>query len=330
MSYRQLNVEERTLIARFLSQGCGLREIGRRLARSHSTISREIERNARDQTIYLNTEAQVQALKRRRQVRHQRRLAHRPLVRYVARKLRQRLSPELIAGRIKLDYPRAKDMRICAETIYRWVYRGGQGRSTWWQCLTTERRARRRQVRYGSGRRHAILGRVGIEARAQIVAKRRRFGDWEGDSVVGRGGKSAVATSVERKSRLLHARLLKDRGTRSWTLQLITALKTLPNQLRRTLTVDNGPEFYAFRDIEAALGMHVYFADPYAACQRGSIENANGLLRRYLPKGTDFTQLTPQKLAKIVQLINHRPRKCLNYQTPYEVFQRALRGAFGM
>lgn len=330
MSYRQLNVEERTLIARFLSQRCSLREIGRRLQRSHSTISREIERNSWDERCYVNTPAHVQALERRRRTRHRRRFAHRPLVRYVFKKLAQRLSPELIAGRIQRDYPREARMRIAPETIYRWVYRDAHQGGSWWQCLTAHRRTRRRQTRYATGRRHRIPGRVGIEARSPLVERRVRFGDWEGDSIVGRAGRSAIASQIERKSRLLHARVLKDRSAQSWNEQIVGALKSLPAKLRRTLTVDNGPEFSAFARIQSALGLNVYFADPYAAWQRGSIENANGLLRRYFPKGTSFSNLTQQKLAKVVRMINHRPRKCLNYQTPNEVFQRALRGALGM
>ena len=327
MSYRQLNVEERTLIARFLSQGCTCREIGRRLGRSHSTITREIKRNALSEEVYLNTVAQARALRRRRQPRHRQRWNHRPLVRYVMNKLAQRFSPELIAGRIKRDYPRAGAMRICGETIYRWIYRDGQRGGALWQSLVTHRRARRRQTRYATGRRHHIPGRVGIEARGEVVARRARFGDWEGDSIVGRGGRSAIASQIERKSRLLKARVLKDRSAQSWSEQAVGALRRLPASLRRTLTVDNGPEFSGFSRIEKALGLRVYFADPYAAWQRGSIENANGLLRRYFPKGTDFTLITDQKLATVVRMINHRPRKCLNYQTPHEVFQRALRGA---
>jgi IS30 family transposase len=327
MSYRQLNVEERTLIARFLSEGCTLREISRRLGRSHSTILREIERNALSEDVYLNTEAHARALKRRRQARHRHRWNHRPLVRYVLKKLAQRFSPEIIAGRIKRDYPRQGAMRICSETIYRWIYRDSQRGGSLWQSLATHRRARRRQRRYATGRRYQMAGRVGIEARCVLVARRARFGDWEGDSIVGRAGESAIASQLERKSRWLTARLLRDRSAQSWNDQAVSALRGLPAKLRRTLTVDNGPEFSGFAHIEKALALRVYFADPYAAWQRGSIENANGLLRRYFPKGTNFNLITDQKLARVVRIINHRPRKCLNYQTPHEVFQRALRGA---
>jgi transposase, IS30 family len=327
MSYRQLNVEERTLIARFLSQGCTCREISRHLGRSHSTIIREIKRNALSEEVYLNTEAHARALRRRRQPRHWQRMNHRPLVRYVFKRLAQRFSPEIIAGRIKRDYPQQALMRVCPETIYRWIYRDGRQGGGLWQYLTTQRRARRRQTRYASGRRHHIPGRVGIEMRSPLVARRARFGDWEGDSIVGRGGRSAIASQIERKSRLLEARALKDRSARSWSQQAVSALKRLPEKLRRTLTVDNGSEFSTFSQIEKALGLRVFFADAYAAWQRGSIENANGLLRRYFPRGTDFTQITHQKLATVVRMINHRPRKCLNYQTPHEVSQRALRGA---
>ncbi len=185
-------------------------------------------------------------------------------------------------------------------------------------------------MRYGTGRRYQIRGRVGIEQREAIVATRRRFGDWEGDSILGRRASSAIASCVERKSRWLSAAKLNDRGALSWSAQAIARFKRLPRRLRRTLTVDNGAEFYRFATIERAVSMRVYFAEPYSAWQRGSIENANGILRRYLPKGTDFNLISDQALAKIAHSINHRPRKCLDYQTPHEVFARAKRVALGM
>ncbi len=332
MSYRQLSAEERTLIAKGLNQGLSQSEIGRRLGRAPSTVCRELARNHAlwNERIYMNTDAQVQALRRRRQARHRRRLDRRALVRYVLRKLTQGWSPQIIAGRLRRAYPHQEHMRLSAETIYRWIYRDEQCGGSLWQWLHSKHRRRQRQVRYGTGRRHRLAGRVGIEQRQLIVATRGRFGDWEGDSIIGRAGKSAIASSLERKSRWLSAAKLSDRGAMSWSAQAIAAFKRLPGRLRRTLTVDNGSEFYRFAMIERAASMRVYFADPYAAWQRGAIENANGILRRYLPKGTDFNRVSHQTLARIVRMINHRPRKCLDYQTPHEVFQRARRIALGM
>src|SRR5258708_14090335 len=148
MSYRQFNVEERTLIARFLSQGCTCREMARRLGRSHSTISREIKRNALSEEVYLNTEAHARALRRRCQPRHRQRWNHRPLVRYVMKKVAQRFSPELITGRIRRDYPREAAMRICCEPLYRCIYRDGPRGGPRYQSPCHPRRPRDRQPRY--------------------------------------------------------------------------------------------------------------------------------------------------------------------------------------
>jgi transposase, IS30 family len=123
---------------------------------------------------------------------------------------------------------------------------------------------------------------------------------------------------------------LTDRTAQSWNDAAATSLGALPATLRRTLTVDNGSEFARFADMQTALGLRVYFADPYSAWQRGANENTNGLLRRYLPKGTDFDQVSQQELANVVDWLNHRPRRCLNYRTPHEVFHQAIRGAVGM
>ena len=227
MSYRQLNAEERTLIAKGLAQGLSVREIARRLGRAPSTISRELARNHApwNERIYMNTEAQVQALRRRHRPRHRRRLDRRALVRYVARKLAQGWSPQIIAGRLRRAYPRARHRRVSTETIYRWIYRDRQHGGGLWQWLHSQHRRRHRQVRYGTGRRHRIAGRVGIEQRQGIVATRGRFGDWEGDSVLGRAGKIAIASRLERKSRWLSAVRLKDRGALSWSAQAIAGLR---------------------------------------------------------------------------------------------------------
>ena len=192
MSYRQLNAEERTLIAQGLTQGLSQGEIARRLGRP-------------------------------------------ALVRYVARKLAQGWSPQIIAGRIRRAYPRARHRRVSTETIYRWIYRDQQHGGSLWQWLYSRRRRRHPQVRYGSGRRHQIAGRVGIEQRQGIVATRGRFGDWEGDSVLGRAGKSAIASRVERKSRWLSAVRLKDRGALSWSAQAIAGFRRLPASSKRLI-----------------------------------------------------------------------------------------------
>ena len=163
--------------------------------------------------------------------------------------------------------------------------------------------------------------------RPAIVARRTRFGDWEGDTVEGAKGKGAIASLVERKSRYLAAAPLSDKSAATMTSEANGALKRVPPALRKTLTVDNGKEFAGFKAIEAQTGLSVYFADPYSAWQRGSNENTNGLLRQYFPKGSDLSCLSRSELASAVKRLNHRPRKCLGYRTPHEVLSNAIRGA---
>jgi IS30 family transposase len=186
--------------------------------------------------------------------------------------------------------------------------------------------SRRRQKRYGAGRRF-IPGRVSIKERPGEVAARSRFGDWEGDLVVGRKGRGAIATHVERKSRYLMATLLPDRKADSFNTSAIPVYQSLPTVLCQTLTLDNGKEFSQFKDLESKTGLSVYFADPYAAWQRGTNENTNGLLRFYFPKGTSFKRISAKTLQRAVDRLNNRPRKCLGYRTPQEVFEEARSGA---
>lgn len=248
---------------------------------------------------------------------------------HVERRLQADWSPETIAERLRMDYPEDDRMRVSAETIYRWIYRDASQGGSLFSCLCRQHKKRRRQRRYGTGR-GLIPGRIGIAARPAVVATRQRFGDWEGDTVEGAKGSGHIATHVERKSRYLIAAKLENKTAAATADAVVAAYRRIPKAMKRTLTLDNGKEFARFKDIEKDAGLTIYFADPYAAWQRGTNENTNGLLRRYFPKGSDFSRVTRETLASAVKKLNHRPRKCLGYRTPHEVFQEAIRGALGM
>ena len=217
-------------------------------------------------------------------------------------------------------------MCVSHETIYRWIYLDAKGGGTLYHHLRRRRKKRRRQKRYGSARRF-IPGRVSISERPDIVETRERFGDWEGDTIEGKKSTGYMATHVERKSRYLIAAKLLDKKAESLTIKSIKAFCRIPKKMRKTLTVDNGKEFARFKELEDKTGLTVYFADPYSAWQRGTNENTNGLLRQYFPKGTDFTKVTDKDLAFAVKKLNHRPRKCLHYRSPDEVFWESANGA---
>jgi IS30 family transposase len=328
MSYTHLTAQDRYVIYHLRLFKLSYREIGRRLGRHYTTIMREVKRNGPIYGgVYWNLVAQQKAEARRRIPRHHRRRSCAPLYAYVMNRLQRDWAPEAIAGRLRLDFPEQPAMRMSAEGIYRWVYEEARDGGTLYRHLRRRHKRRRRQCRYGKGVRFA--GRIGIAQRPPIVLERNRLGDWEADSVEGRKGTGAIATHVERRSRFLLAVKLADKKAKTFTKQSAHAFQNIPRRYRLTLTVDNGSEFSDFKRLETLTGFSVFFADPYAAWQRGTNENTNGLLRQYFPKGSDFNTITDKELAKVVRKLNNRPRKCLDYRTPAEVLRKAMAGALG-
>ncbi|MEX0745729.1 MAG: IS30 family transposase [Phycisphaeraceae bacterium] len=295
-------------------------QIARRIGRHRATVGRELARNRNGFGHYHYDSAHRLAAERRCQASSRHKLEHGPLGESVRLGLQQRWSPEQIVGRLGRQHPHDASMRVTHETIYRWVYRQHTLGERWYEQLRRRRPRRRRRI-VGERRetRGQIPGRVGIEQRPAVVDTRRRFGDWESDTVEGAKGSGLLVTHVERKSR--YARLGKLQDKRSATLSRVSraVLRDLPAKLRRTLTADNGKEFADFSTIERGLSMKVYFANPHAPWERGANENTNGLLRDYFPKGSDFSTITPARLASVQRMLNNRPRKCLNYRTPIEV-----------
>ena len=329
MPYLHLALEERYVIYHLVLYGLSYREIGRRLKRHHTTISREVARNRptyADDAVYWHESAQEYADQRKYRPRHYPKLSTPRLVKYVNRKIQEDWSPEEISGRLSIDFPDNKLMRISHETVYQWVFQDAFNGGTLYTHLRCRHKKRRKQKRYGAGR-GLIPDRVSISQRPLVVDSRTRFGDWEGDSVEGSKGSGAIASHVERKSRYLIAAKLADKTANTMTIASARAFQRIPKMVRKTLTVDNGKEFSLFKELENKTGLCIYFADPYSAWQRGSNENTNGLLRQYFPKGSNFRNIENKDLALAVKKLNHRPRKCLNYQTPHEVFYEAVRGA---
>ncbi len=328
MSYTQLNQRERMCLFYLLQLDLSLREIGRRLKnRSHTTISREVRRNKRVFGCYCDRAAQSFSENRKSTPRHTRRQENKKLHQYVVDKLKLGWSPEIISQRLKRDYPYSKKkMRISHEAIYQWIYADARHGGSLFSHLVRGRKKRRKQRRYGS-RRGLIPNRIDISHRPVVVDKRSRYGDWEGDTMVGYRHRGRLVTHVERKSRYLLASRVKDGTASSFNYASLRLFQHIPSIFCKTLTLDNGSENAKFSELEDKLPMRVYFAKPYASWERGTNENTNGLLRRYFPKGTDFLKLTDFALAKAVKTLNHRPRKCLNYRTPFEVFNSVTGGA---
>jgi len=316
--YMHISLEERDRIAEMKSLGHTVTEIAEALGRSKSTLSRELRRNATTAyKVYLSHRAHERAVTRKQEAGIRPRLKNEQIVTYVRNKLEQGLSPELIAGRIGLEH---SGLGISHEAIYQYIYHPKtEGRA---ELIGHLVRGHRKRKTKGIGRRERktkIPNRIPIEERPVSVESRSRFGHWEGDSLVSRKSLAALNSLVERKSRLLFLTRLKRKSAGLTTDTVIRRLQELPEKSRRTLTLDNGTENAQHEAITDAIGMQCYFARPYASWQRGTNESINGLVRRYFPKGTDFSKITDEQVAKVESIINNRPRKCLGYKTPLEI-----------
>lgn len=304
-----LTFEERRLLYRLRKQGKSPPEIAELMGRHRSTIYRELDRNA-GQRGYRPQQAQRLADERRLASRRPHKMDDPDVHRYVEDRLEKLWSPEQIAGRVERDFPRAPHAWLSRQTVYDWI----DDRQPEWQSLL-RRHGRPPETR------GKLADCVRIAGRPDVINRRRRYGDWEGDTIVGKRRRSALLTMVERKSG--YARIGRVDGMNS-DLTMRAAkrrLSDLPSSLRRSMTFDNGKEFAKHSRLTAHLGLEVYFADPYASWQRGANENMNGLLRQFFPKGTDFTRISHREVARVEQLLNERPRKRLDYRTPAEILQ---------
>ncbi len=330
MSYSHLSSEERRVIFHCFNYGLSRAEIGRRLGRDRSTISREIKRGGRRGRgpVYDGLYAHMKAEHHRRQPRHRRCANNRQLVAYVDRKLRLHWPPEAISGRLAIDYPDRPDMRISHERIYQWIEADSRVQGRLHHYLRRRHKYRRRRRRL-SQLKSRLTARLDIEQRPAVVDRRARYGDWEGDTVWGKNNTGAIATHVERKSGYLVAFKLRSRHSEPLADATIAAFQKLPRRWRHTLTYDNGTEFSAFARIAQSTGLTVYFAKPHSPWQRGCNENLNGLLRQFFRKGSVLSQVEQSDVDKVVALLNHRPRKRLNYLTPHEVLKEGRSVAVG-
>jgi IS30 family transposase len=316
MGYGHLSIDEREVILKMQAQQRSMQQIGDRLGRSKGTISRELSRNLSSTGDYKPHLAQRYYERRRDESKEPYRLEEDAFLReYVVKRLKQYWSPEQISGRIRKD----QGIQISPLTIYSWIYRDRTEGGEFYKYLRQSHR-RRRKRRSGEDRRGQMPDRRMIDERAKVVNERRRIGDWEGDTVEGSKGSGFIATHVERKTRYTVAAKVADKSADTVTKATIAAMKNLPPEKVRTMTFDNGKEFAGFKELERGLDMRSYFARPYHSWERGTNENTNGLLRQFFPKGTDFATIIQLDVDIALKLLNNRPRKCLNYRTPTEVF----------
>jgi IS30 family transposase len=324
--YQHLTEGDRDKIYLLLQAGATMTNIGLALGRDRSTIYREIRRNASPEyQHYLPHWAQQRSQKRKsKAVRQRRRLKNAAIEAYVRKQLAASLSPELMAGRIGQDLP---GQRISHEAIYQYIYhQNTPGRTELIECLRRAHRKRKNRAAGRKQRKTKIPGRVPIECRPKRAEQRSQVGHWEGDTLVSRKSKAALCSLVERKTRLLYLSKLPAKEAKVTARTMIRRLRHLPSAARRTITLDNGTENAQHQIITKAIKTKCYFATPYHAWERGTNEYVNGLVRWFLPKGTDFSKISPRQIKRIESIINNRPMKCLGYKSPLEVARVALRG----
>ena len=320
-SYRHMTAEERETLSLGLAHGHSLRAMARVLGRAPSTVSRESARNATRGRPYRACTAHTLATVRARQPRRPRKLLDPWLWHYVQIALAEGCSPEQIAGRLRREYPDDMGRHLSTETIYAALYVLPRGalRSELLAALRQARQARRPRAR-GADRRGQIPNMTPIAERPAEVATRTVPGHWEGDLIKGARNGSAVGTLVERTTRLVILVKMEGTDARSARAGFTKKLRHVPAPLRKTLTYDRGKEMAEHELLAQRLAIQIFFADPYSPWQRGSNENTNGLLRQYLPKGTDLSGYTQRELNAIAHRLNTRPRKCLDFATPLEVY----------
>jgi IS30 family transposase len=324
--YKQLQAEERMVISSMKLLGQGTRAMARVLCRPASTISREIRRNSCTQLGYTSDSA--------RALHAQRRSAAKPAAklnvdgvawRVVLTLLDWKWSPQQIAATLRRVFPNEPQRHVSHETIYTAIYAQPRGelRRQLVACLRQGRSTRMPRSR-GTDRRGQIPEMVSIHVRPPSVDDRVMPGHWEGDFIKGAGNKSSVGVLVERSSRLVLLARMEDATAAAALAGFTVKLNSIAAPMRQSLTYDQGKEMARHADLAAATGVRVYFCDPHSPWQRGTCENTNGLLRQYLPKGTDLSIYTQDELDAIADSLNGRPRATHNWRTPLEVFAQTL------
>jgi IS30 family transposase len=315
-------MDERIALQAMIGMGLPKSYIAVILGKHQSSVYRELNRNS-DCCIYTGNEAQQVAEKRRWETKTSPKSDDQVLMSEVFSLFKKDLSPDQISGRLREQYPDQAEKQVSVKTIYEYLYRQTAQNKDLKQHFR-QKHWKRHKRSTGKDRRGQIIDRVSIEKRPEIVDQKIRVGDWEGDTIESAGKNAYVATFVDKTTKFLTAKVMQNKSAQTLNKAAIRAFRNIPAACRATLTLDNGKEFAEHKALAAALGLDIYFAHPYHSWERGLNEHTNGLLRQYLPKKVSFEGLTQKHLDKIVFKINNRPRKVLNYRTPYEVFSEFI------
>lgn len=315
-------MEEREKLFAFKSQGLSLREIGRRLGRDHTSLSDELRNNAPYGAEYIPCRAQRLSDKRGWKQRCHAPLKNPQVFLFVRENLREGWSPDEIAGRLPLVHPGES---ISYETIYRYIYSRKMRRFEYWQYLTLGRKKRMKKNGRSVHRDSKIPGSISIDLRPEVVSSRSRVGDWETDNIIGKlTDKTALSVTVERVTKITLLTKLLDRLAATKKDALVRRLGIFPKAIRLTLTADNGLENSSHKEISESLDLLMFFCHAYHSWEKGTVENMNGRIRRYIPKGISIDDISEEYIKEVERKINSTPRKCLGYLTPYEKMNQVL------
>ena len=315
--YKQLTHKERYQIYALIKEGFNYTQIANNIGVNKSTISREITRNSVSKNTYHPDSASIEAF-----VRHKNKPKYikidKSCEKWIRKLLKLDWTPEQIPGRLKEQ----RIANITHESVYQYIYKNKANGGRLYLHLTRKmKRYHKRDAQYNS--RGLIANRVPISKRPKIVDKKIRVGDWEVDTIIGKYHQGAIVTIVDRKSKFTLMRKLPTKeaiGVSNAIIELLYPIR----KLTHTITSDNGKEFTLHENIASSLNADFYFCDPYSSWQRGLNENTNGLIRRYIPKRSEFTDIGHDEIIMIQNKLNHRPRKALEYKTPYEVFMKEV------
>jgi transposase, IS30 family len=327
--HSHFSLEERSVLAAYLSDSLSLRAIAKKLSRSPGTLSEEIRKNSPDGTraSYDPHSAHLAASFRKWEANSRNPFKSDRVRFFVVEKLqKEQWSPETISNRMKEEYPRDEDMRISHETIYQIIH-SREGKELGLVHHLRRGKFRKHRKRYApKGRQQNCFRDVkSIHDRPKIIGSRKRYGDWETDTMEGsRESSAAVSVQKERRSRIVRLSKVKNKSAPETRRAIVRTLQSFPKTLRRSLTFDRGTEGAEHDKAAKVLELETYFCDPYSAWQKGGVENVIGLIRQYLPKGTDLSFITSNQLKIIENKLNNRPRKCLGWKTPNEVFSAHL------
>lgn len=324
----ELTLYDRQKLQYWLRTKQSLRNIAGILRKDHSVLSREIRRNGSDRKRYRADKAQALADKRRHQKRRGKLEKHQELKEYVVAQLRKDWSPEEIAGRLKEMSPNETNgVTVSHESIYEYIYEKAPKHEKLF-LLLPQRQTKRRKRGGRRSKKLPIPERISIRFRPEIVNLRKRFGDWESDNLEFKRTvtKAAVSVQCERKSGIVRLHKVARKKSPDDTFEALTkTVESFPGEFTKTITFDNGIENYRHTKMKERFEIDTYFCRPFASWQKGSVENVNKLLRRYLPRDTDLDRLTDDDLYVIQEKLNNRPRKRLNYKTPNEIINEYLK-----